>query len=253
MPPTHTTPSTTTVRDRRQVVLLVALAGLTGLVDATSFLGLGRVFVANMTGNVVLLAFALAGAQGLSADLSALALAGFLIGAVLAGRIGRAPALRRGRRARWLTVALAIQTGLIIAALIAASLTGESRADRPYAIIVPLAAAMGLQHATARRVAVPEVPEVPTNVLTTTLTGLVVDSRLAGAPGFHVPRRLAAPVAMFTGALIGGALLLHVDRIVPLALAAAIATGCLTAAATGRLTGLTSVFLARLRSNRAEG
>ncbi len=111
MPPTHTTPSTTTVRDRRQVVLLVALAGLTGLVDATSFLGLGRVFVPNMTGNVVLLAFALAGAQGLSADLSALALAGFLIGAVLAGRIGRAPALRRGRRARWLTVALAIQTG----------------------------------------------------------------------------------------------------------------------------------------------
>ncbi|WP_261554766.1 YoaK family protein [Frankia tisae] len=232
MPPTHTTPSTTTVRDRRQVVLLVALAGLTGLVDATSFLGLGRVFVANMTGNVVLLAFALAGAPGLSADLSALALAGFLIGAVLAGRIGRAPALRRGRRARWLTVALTIQTGLIIAALIAASLTGESRADRPYAIIVPLAAAMGLQHATARRVAV---PEVPTNVLTTTLTGLVVDSRLAGGPGLHVPRRLAAPVAMFTGALIGGALLLHVDRIVPLALAAAIATGCLTAAATGRL------------------
>ncbi len=210
----------------------MALAGLTGLVDATSFLGLGRVFVANMTGNVVLLAFALAGAPGLSADLSALALAGFLIGAVLAGRIGRAPALRRGRRARWLTVALTIQTGLIIAALIAASLTGESRADRPYAIIVPLAAAMGLQHATARRVAV---PEVPTNVLTTTLTGLVVDSRLAGGPGLHVPRRLAAPVAMFTGALIGGALLLHVDRIVPLALAAAIATGCLTAAATGRL------------------
>ncbi|KJE20471.1 putative membrane protein [Frankia torreyi] len=225
------TPST--ARDRRQVALLLALASLTGLVDATSFLGLGRVFVANMTGNVVLLAFALAGAPGLSADLSALALAGFLTGAVLAGRAGTAPALRRGRGARWLTVALAIQTGLIIAALIAASLTSEGRADRPYGIIAPLAAAMGLQHATARRVAV---PEVPTNVLTTTLTGLVIDSRLAGGPGFHAPRRLAAPLAMFTGALVGSALLLHVDRVVPLALAAAIAAGCLTAAATGRLT-----------------
>ncbi|WP_235490520.1 YoaK family protein [Frankia sp. AvcI1] len=212
------------------MALLLAMASLTGLVDATSFLGLGRVFVANMTGNVVLLAFALAGAPGLSADLSALALTGFLTGAVLAGRTGRAPGLRQGRGPRWLTVALALQTGLIIAALAAASVTGDT--DRPYAIIVPLAGAMGLQHATARRVAV---PEVPTNVLTTTLTGLVIDSRLAGGPGFHAPRRLAAPLAMFIGALVGGALLLHVDRIVPLALAAAIAAGCLTAAAAGLL------------------
>lgn len=214
-------------------MLLLALAGLTGLVDATSFLGLGQVFVANMTGNVVLLAFALAGAPGLSADLSALALAGFLAGAAIAGRIGTAAALHRGPRPRWLTVALASQTTLIIAALVAASLTDEASTDRRYAIIVPLAVAMGLQHATARQVAV---PEVPTNVLTTTLTGVIVDSRLAGGPGFHAPRRLAAPVAMFTGALVGGTLLLHVDRIMPLALAATIAAGCLTAAATGRFT-----------------
>ncbi len=42
--------------------LLVAMTFVTGLVDAFSYLLLGHVFVANMTGNVVLLGFALVGA-----------------------------------------------------------------------------------------------------------------------------------------------------------------------------------------------
>src|SRR5437867_4505398 len=40
--------------------LLLRLTVVTGLVDAFSYLVLGRVFVANMTGNVVFLGFALA-------------------------------------------------------------------------------------------------------------------------------------------------------------------------------------------------
>ena len=44
--------------------LLVGLTAVTGLVDAFSYLVLGHVFVANMTGNVVFLAFALAGTAG---------------------------------------------------------------------------------------------------------------------------------------------------------------------------------------------
>ena len=46
--------------------LLLALTLLTGLVDATSYLKLGHVFVANMTGNVVFLGFGIAGAGGIS-------------------------------------------------------------------------------------------------------------------------------------------------------------------------------------------
>jgi uncharacterized membrane protein YoaK (UPF0700 family) len=45
-------------------VLLVMLTVVTGVVDAVSILALGRVFVANMTGNVVFAAFALVGAAG---------------------------------------------------------------------------------------------------------------------------------------------------------------------------------------------
>jgi hypothetical protein len=44
--------------------LLLALTAVTGLVDAVSILRLGRVFVANMTGNVVFTGFALTGAPG---------------------------------------------------------------------------------------------------------------------------------------------------------------------------------------------
>ena len=62
----------------------MTLTVVTGLVDAVSYLALGHVFVANMTGNVVFLGFAVAGAPGLSAPA---ALAAFLIGASAGGRI----------------------------------------------------------------------------------------------------------------------------------------------------------------------
>jgi hypothetical protein len=44
--------------------LLLSMTLVTGLVDAFSYLLLGHVFVANMTGNIVLLGFALAGDPG---------------------------------------------------------------------------------------------------------------------------------------------------------------------------------------------
>jgi hypothetical protein len=44
---------------------LLVMTAVTGLVDALSFLSLGRVFTANMTGNIVLLAFATAHAASL--------------------------------------------------------------------------------------------------------------------------------------------------------------------------------------------
>jgi uncharacterized membrane protein YoaK (UPF0700 family) len=58
---------------------MLMLTVLTGVVDAVSILSLGRVFVANMTGNVVFVGFALAGASGFSLSASLSALAGFLL------------------------------------------------------------------------------------------------------------------------------------------------------------------------------
>src|SRR5260370_42635400 len=77
----------TIAEDRRLMFSLLALTFVTGLVDAVSVLGLGRVFMANMTGNVVFLGFAAAGAPGLSFLRSSAALAAFFLGAVIGGRL----------------------------------------------------------------------------------------------------------------------------------------------------------------------
>src|ERR1022692_4313140 len=84
---------------------LLILTLVSGLVDAVSYLGLGRVFTANMTGNVVVLGFAAAGAPGFSAPASLTSLGAFLVGAVVAGRAAR----RITSRDRLLIIALATE------------------------------------------------------------------------------------------------------------------------------------------------
>jgi len=69
-------------------LLLLVLTMITGLVDAVSYLKLGHVFVANMTGNVVFLGFAVADAEDFSIPASLLAIAAFLAGALAGGRLG---------------------------------------------------------------------------------------------------------------------------------------------------------------------
>ena len=66
---------------------LLGMTVVTGLVDAVSFLSLGRVFTANMTGNIVFLAFATAQVSGLSVARSLTALLAFLVGSILGGRV----------------------------------------------------------------------------------------------------------------------------------------------------------------------
>lgn len=195
--------------------LLLGLTVVTGLVDAVSYVALGHVFVANMTGNVVFLGFAIAGARGLSATASLVALAAFFAGAIAGGRICVASGPHRGRQ----LVAVSGAGGalLVIAAIVAAIAgTPVSPAAR-YGLIVALALAMGGQNAMARRLAV---PDLTTTVLTLTLTGVAADSRLAGGSGGRPARRLLAVAAMLAGALISALLVLHVDLVLPIALAA---------------------------------
>jgi len=91
--------------------LLLVLTAVTGMVDAASYLALGHVFTANMTGNTVLLAFASAGANGPSVLRSGAALAAFALGASVAGRIAaRADAYRH----KWTGISLGIEAGLAL-------------------------------------------------------------------------------------------------------------------------------------------
>jgi uncharacterized membrane protein YoaK (UPF0700 family) len=199
------------------VPMMVALTFLTGVVDAVSYLKLGHVFVANMTGNVVFLGFALAGAGGLSVAASLVALGSFLAGALAGGWIGgRTP----DHRGRMLGSATAAQGALIAVSLIVALATSEPLGEAArYGLLVSLALAMGVQNAAAQRLAI---PELTTTVLTKTLTGLASEARIVGGPGSQAGRRLVAVAAMLLGALAGGLLALDVAVAAALGIALAI-------------------------------
>ena len=80
--------------------LLVGLTVVTGLVDAYSYLTLGHVFVANMTGNVVFFGFAIAGTGSISITASLLAVLAFAVGALLGGRPAASRPPHRGPSTR---------------------------------------------------------------------------------------------------------------------------------------------------------
>src|SRR5229473_4734137 len=98
-------------------LLLHVATAITGLIDATSYLALGHVFTANMTGNVVFLAFAVAGAPGLSIPRSVVSLGAFLAGAVAGGRL--AARLGTGPQHRWVATAFAVEAVLLLSAALA--------------------------------------------------------------------------------------------------------------------------------------
>jgi uncharacterized membrane protein YoaK (UPF0700 family) len=193
---------------------LMVLTLVSGLVDAVSYLGLGRVFTANMTGNVVVLGFAAAGAPGFSVTASLTSLAVFLVGAACGGRAARHISSRR----RLLISAMIAEAILIGAAAVVAYLASTVGAGwGRYTVIAILALAMGMRNAVIRHLAV---RDMTTTVLTQTLTGLAADSSLAGGGNPRAGRRTSAVLAMAMGAFIGAALFLHQRAGVPLTLAA---------------------------------
>jgi uncharacterized membrane protein YoaK (UPF0700 family) len=183
--------------------LLIVMTATTGIVDAVSILSLGRVFVANMTGNVVFVGFALAGAKGFSLAASLFALAGFLLGAVGGGTALRHLDQNRGELTR---NAVATELVLLVIGLVLALFAGVP-VPSAYADVMALALAMalGLQNAAVRRLAV---PDLTTTVLTMTLTGIAADT--PGDPTV-VGRRILAVLAMLVGAGCGALLVLRVN------------------------------------------
>jgi len=203
--------------ERSLLGVLLVLTLLSGLVDAVCYLGLGRVFTANMTGNIVVLGFAAAGAPGFSVTATLTSLGVFLVGAVAGGRL----TTRIRSRSRGLTLAIALEAVFVAAAASVAFeavtvATGWGR----YTTIALLAFAMGIRNAVIRRLSI---PDITTTVLTMTLTGLAADSALAGGSNRRAPRRVLSALAMLAGAIAGAALFLHKGAGLPLALGASAA------------------------------
>ncbi len=194
--------------------LLLALTVVTGLVDSFSYLVLGHVFVANMTGNVVFLAFALVGAPGFSIPASLAALVAFGVGAVIGGRVSSTLARHRGRLLSTATMiqAFFIAVAVVLAVVSATPVTAGFR----YGLIVVLGLSMGIQNAAARKLAV---PDLTTTVLTMTITGISADGPIAGRSGARAGRRGLSLVAMFLGAVVGALFIVHGQIVYPIAIA----------------------------------
>lgn len=219
--------ATTPSMARALPAALLSLTAVTGIVDTVSFLALGRVFTANMTGNVVLLGFAAAGTEGLSVRRSLAALLAFIVGAAIGGRTARRMSGLPWHR--WTGVAFGAEAVLLF--LAAAVVIGErsplpESSWRLYAIIVLTAIAMGVRNATVRKLAV---PDLTTTVLTLTVTGIAADSRLAGGNSSGLGRRSAAVALMLVGAALGAWLLGH-SLALALALGGMVSGSCALAA-----------------------
>ena len=221
-----TSVTTSTSRGPLPTPMLFGLAAVTGIVDAVCYLGLGHVFTANMTGNVVLMGFAVAGVESLSVSRSVTALVAFLLGAVLGVRLAESfdPSIQR-----WPAAAFACEAALLFMSAWAAgslSVGASEPSTRVYAVIALTGVAMGMRNATIRRLGE---REVNTTVLTMTLTAIGSDSVFAGGSNEGALRRCGFVMSVLAGAAVG-ALLLRFSAGLTLGIAGVASSVCAAAA-----------------------
>jgi uncharacterized membrane protein YoaK (UPF0700 family) len=154
--------------DPALVGLLLTLTALSGVIDAVCVFALSRVFVANMTGNLVFVGLSLAALPGFSIAASLYSLAGFVIG------VEACHVYARTRHAEPLSllrdVTLVEAALLAVAALICGSVGGHPSGSVLHLTVVICAVALGGQNTMARRAGI---AELTTAVMTGTLVGLV--------------------------------------------------------------------------------
>ncbi len=192
--------------------VLLTLTFVTGVVDATSFLALGGVFSAMMTGNVVFLGLGLADSVDSSVLGPLLAIASYVLASAAAALLAR----RTAGPAFGNRTSNAVEIGLLAAATcIVAVTTLDADGASGYATLVLLAAAMSWRATNVRALGSINVPTAVLNLTMIAGPG-TRGGGLAGAADLQ-PRVLA--FACFLGGAVAGGLLLKLDLWVPLALA----------------------------------
>ena len=194
---------------------LYMITAICGLVDSVCFLALGGVFAEMMTGNLLLLAFSIGLAQPLGNIVRyGAAILCFVVGALAGGRLLRGPQQLRERR-----IGFAVEGAVLVAATIVAWLSAPDEKNLAGHLVVGLLSfAMGIQNAMVR---VHGVPDLATNVLTVTFTGIVAHSTAAGGDNRNWRRRgLSIGLFMVSAAL--GAVLVQFGIGWPLLLASVV-------------------------------
>jgi uncharacterized membrane protein YoaK (UPF0700 family) len=205
---------------QRRDILLIGLTFAAGVVDAVSYLGLGQIFTANMTGNVVFLALALGERSPTTALHSGVALIVFSLGAIVAGLIltRPRPAGTWPRRVTWLLWGELACLGVF--ALTWGLLVGEPGAELVYLLIGLSSFGMGLQNAAARHLAV---PGLTSTVVTGALTVFMIDLPALGISGTSQRRAGWSVTTLFAGAALGATLMVYARVLAPVLTASAVA------------------------------
>jgi uncharacterized membrane protein YoaK (UPF0700 family) len=188
---------------------LYMVTAICGLVDAVCFVGLGGVVAEMMTGNLLLMALA-AGSLGLMGDATRYLppIFAFILGALLGGRLLRGPKKLQERR-----IGFAVEWVILIAATaVTWRYAPTANTLEGHVVVAMLALAMGLQNAMVR---VHGVPDLATNVMTATFTGIIADSGFAGGDNRNWRRRVLS-VGLFMSSAAFGAVLLPFGIIWPL-------------------------------------
>jgi uncharacterized membrane protein YoaK (UPF0700 family) len=180
-------------------VLLIGLTLVTGMVDAVTYLDLGHVFSANLTGNIILLGLGAAGAGGMSTTSSLVAIVASLVGVTAGARLARS---LEPLGHRWVATSLSVGAAVLVLALIA---TASRHVLGDYPALALLACGMGLNNATVNRVHIPG--ETTTVVLTTTLTTLVAGTQFPRGDLGTRARQMLSVAAILIGAICGAKLL----------------------------------------------
>jgi uncharacterized membrane protein YoaK (UPF0700 family) len=187
------------VATERLTRTLLLLTFVTGIVDAVSFVGLGQVFAAMQTGNVIFLGLGIGGTGGAPIGLPLVALLAFLLGglgAVVLSPPGTPPALRHA-----LTAEVALLAGAALLALLADPAPRDAGA---YLLVAVLSLTMGLRNTVARQIGG---QNLATTVLNLTLTAITAVAPGTAASADDLGQRGAAFLAIAAGAAAGAILL----------------------------------------------
>ena len=153
-------------------ILLVALASMSGFMDAISFIGLD-VFASVLTGNTVLLGLAISTGNILNVIVPLVAIAGFIGGVVIGNRLAE-PNLDFQKKIWPATVTRALLVEGIVLALftVGGFIVGKSVVGVALYFFIMLATiAMGIQSSAVRALGV---PHISTTYITGTWTNLII-------------------------------------------------------------------------------
>jgi uncharacterized membrane protein YoaK (UPF0700 family) len=197
-----------TLRD----VLLVALTVASGAVDAISYFGLGKIFSAFMTGNMVFLGFSIAKIGGPDAIPVIFALSMFTAGSYLGLRF----AMRRsGESGVWPPAVTVVFVLVAIAEacflIVWLTTAGHPSAGLRDALIALFSLAMGLQTAAVRSLGVQGIFTTAGTFTLVAFAGTFAGSRSRD----EMPRLIGVLVGLVAGAVAGGLLFLHARSYAP--------------------------------------